>query len=305
MGSSASGNGAAGSPPLGTGPLAAELRPETLGRRGSRGGTIGTHRAMATAARSPWLLAQMVVVPALITVGAAKAMPSLVDFWTIALRLLHDFLGLPGAIITETRTPGGVLEVAVPYLTAVAQRPNATEGWIVGAACVAVFGVSLVLPRRFMPLVYFLRFATLVQLTALVFFAFGPERFPYDLPRYVRSFVELGCLELLVVPGVLGLTLFPFGMALWRKTLLTLLVLVHLAVLIPLQVSLHAFLIYHLSLLVMPPLFFLWGVLVHVFIFVAMYGWAMSWPDAVERRTPSIGARLGARVGASAVGRLS
>ena len=301
MGSSASGNGAAGRPPLGVGASTQKARPEELGRRGARGGMIGTHRAMATVPRSPWLLAQMLLVPALLTVGAANAMPPVVGLWTLALRRLHDFLGLPGTVITELRTPGGVLEVAVPYLTAVAQRPTPTESWIVGAACVVAVAVSFVLPRRFMPLVYFLRFATLVQLTAVAYFAFGPDRFPYDLPRYVRSFLELGCLELLVVPGVLGLTLFPFGISLWRKTLLTVLVIVHLAVLIPLQVSLHAFLIYHLSLLVMPPLFFLWGVLVHVFIFVALYGWAMSWPDAGERRAP----KLGARVAASPAGRVS
>jgi hypothetical protein len=239
---------------------------------------------MATAPRSPWLVAQVLLIPAAITVGAAQAMPALTVLWTVALTRLHALLGLPGAVVTELRTPGGVLHVSVPYFTSVARPPGAAESWIVGGICVTALAVSFMLPRRFMPLVYFLRFATLVQLTAFAYFAFAPGPFPYDLPRYVRSSVELGCLELLVLPGVLGLTLFPFGISVWRKAGVTLLVLAHLAVLIPLQVSLHAFLIYHLSLLVMPPLFFLWGVLVHVFIFVAMYGWAMSWPDANERR---------------------
>jgi hypothetical protein len=57
----------------------------------------------------------------------------------------------------------------------------------------------------------------------------------------------------------------------------------HIAVLIPLQVMVHAFLIHHLSLLVMPALFLLWGILPLLFVFVALYGWAMSWPDLPAR----------------------
>jgi hypothetical protein len=268
------------------------VRPEELRRQGTRGGAIRMHRAMATAPRSPWLLAHVLLVPAAITIGAARAMPALTALWSVALARLHAFLGLPGTVVTEARTPGGVLEVSVPFFTAVAGAPGAAESWVVGVACALALAVSFALPERFMPLVYFLRFATLVQLTAFAYFAFAPGPFPYDLPRYVRSSVELACLELLVVPGVLGLTLFPFGISLWRKVAVTLLVLGHLAVLIPLQVSLHAFLIYHLSLLVMPPLFFLWGVLVHVFIFIALYAWAMSWPAADERRARAVARRV-------------
>ena len=103
------------------------------------------HRAMATAPRSPWLVLQLVLVPAAITVATAKLMPSLTTFWTVALQRLHALLALPGTVVTETRTPGGVLDVSVPYVTAVAQAPGADESWIVGAACVAALAISFCL----------------------------------------------------------------------------------------------------------------------------------------------------------------
>jgi hypothetical protein len=33
----------------------------------------------------------------------------------------------------------------------------------------------------------------------------------------------------------------------------------------------------------MPALFLLWGILPLLFVFVALYGWAMSWPDLPAR----------------------
>jgi hypothetical protein len=125
-----------------------------------------------------------------------------------------------------------------------------------------------------------------VQLTALLDFAVHPGAFPYALPQYGLGFLEAGCAVLAVIPLVLGLTFFPFDIALWRKVALTLLVVAHVAVLLPLQVALHVYVVHHLSLLVMPTMFFIWGILVEIFVFVAFYGWGMSWPDEAHAAAP-------------------
>jgi len=67
--------------------------------------------------------------------------------------------------------------------------------------------------------------------------------------------------------------------------------LVHLAVFLPLQAVVHAYVIYRGSLLTMPVLFLVFGVLLDVFVYVALYGWGMSWRsasalDATDRRIP-------------------
>jgi len=120
------------------------------------------------------------------------------------------------------------------------------------------------------------------------------------LPQYTLGFLQAGCAVLVLVPLVLGLTFYPFDIAVWRKVLLTAMVVGHMAVLLPLQVALHSYVVYHLSLLALPTMFFLWGLLIEVFVFVAFYGWGMSWPDAA-RATPALRGGQGRR-GANAEG---
>jgi len=87
-----------------------------------------------------------------------------------------------------------------------------------------------------------------------------------------------------LVPLLLGLTLHVFDLPLWRKLLLTVLLLLHLAVFVPLNVLLHVWLVMRGTAIVMPVLFLLFGLLLDVFIFVAFYGWALSWGGAPGRR---------------------
>jgi len=254
-----------------------------LQRRGARGGVIGPHRAMVTGRLTPWRITSMVLVPLALSAGVVWLLGPLSDVWTQLVTLLQPRLGLAGAVSRETLHVAGGLSVAVPYLTTVARLPVATDYWVVGSICVVAVLVSLLLPQRFLPLAYFLRFAVLLQLTAFLNFTLRPDSFPYDLPRYLQSLFQIGCAVLVLVPLVLGFTYFPFDIALWRKVGLAAMTVAHLAVLIPLLALVHAFLIVRLSLVVMPALFFLWGVIPLLFSFIALYGWAMSWPDVPPR----------------------
>ena len=231
----------------------------------------------------------MVVAPLLLTAGVATLLPRFADAWAWVLGALIGPLGLPGAVAREPATIF-TLTLQVPYLTTPAGLPGATHYWIVGALALATLLVSFALPARFLPLAYYLRFAVFIQLTAFLMFGLMADRFPYDLPRYLLSLFHIGAAVLVLLPILLGFTYFPFDVAAWRKVLLTAMCVGHIAVLIPLQVLVHAFVVHHLSLLAMPTLFFLWGVLPHLFVFIAFYGWAMSWPDVSARAMLRTGA---------------
>ncbi len=268
--------------------LLAELR-----ARGSRGGVIGAHRAMVKGRLTPSLVGSMVVVPLLLSALVALALQPLGEAWRRALEWLLPFLALPGPVGFAHVSLGG-LSFYVPHVTTPAPLPGSWHFWLVGGVCALVLAVSLLLPGRLTPLRYFLRFATLVQLTSVLAFAIRPDAFPYALPQYTLGFLQAGCAVLVLVPLVLGLTFFPFDIALWRKVLLTVMTVGHMAVLLPVQVALHAWAVHHLSLLVLPTMFFLWGLLLEVFTFVAFYGWAMSWPD-VARPVPALSSTAGRR----------
>lgn len=256
--------------------------------RGSRGGVIGEHRAMVSGRLTPSRLLSMVIVPLLLSALVVLAFRPLGQGWRLMYERLIPWLGLPGDVGVATVSLGDLLSFELPHLTTTAPLPEVWHYWAVGGICALVLAVTLLLPARFTPLRYYLRFSTLVQLTAVLAFAWRPDSFPYALPEYTLGFIQAGCAVLFLIPLVLGLTYFPFDIALWRKVLLAAMTVGHIAVLLPLQVVLHAYLVHHLSLLVLPTMFFLWGLLLEVFVFVALYGWGMSWPD-IARRPPSVG----------------
>lgn len=232
---------------------------------------------------SPSLVASMLVIPLLLSLGVVLALRPIGVGWTMALRWMVNLTALPGEVAAHVIDLGPIFSFAVPVLSTPAGLPSMTEYAIVGGVSALCLVGSWLLPMRFLPLAYYLKFGVLVQLTAFLTFAIRPDAFPYALPPYVQSLFEIGAAVLVLVPVVYGCTLFPFDIALWRKVALVAATVVHLAVLIPLQVFMHAYTIHHLSLLAMPAMFFMWGVLIHVFVFVSFYGWGMSWPDKDQR----------------------
>jgi hypothetical protein len=255
-----------------------------LGRRGARGGIITLHRAMVGERFTGASAASMLLLAPALAVLTALALRPLGFAWTWAFRELHPFLRLPGDVAVHTIAIGPLPPFDIPYLTTPA-TPPLTEHWIlVGTLAAIALVVSLGLPRRMLPLAYYLRFVGVVQATSFVFFAIAPDAFPYPLPEYLLGLFQAGAAMLVLIPIGLGLFFFPFDVGLPRKATLAVLVVAHTAVLLPLQMLLHAYLIHHLSLLVMPPLFFFFGMMLEVFVFIGFYGWGMSWRRRREAR---------------------
>jgi hypothetical protein len=82
---------------------------------------------------------------------------------------------------------------------------------------------------------------------------------------------------LLVIPVLLALTFYVIDVGVLRKIVLTVVMLGHLLVFVPLQYAVHAWLVVHGTLLLLPVLFLLFGLLPEVMVLIALYGWGMSW----------------------------
>jgi hypothetical protein len=183
--------------------------------------------------------------------------------------------------------------VAVPYFTSEAAWPTTLDmisGWVL-VGVLAVLGVLL--RGRWVPAAYFMRFLAIVQLTAQVWFWLAPPPFAYSLPDYISGLVVCGVVVLLLAPFLVGFTFHVFDFLLWQKAAMVVLLLGHLAIMLPMQATIHAWMIQRGSLLAMPMLYFVFGVLIDVFVYVALYGWGMSWRsggvlDAVDRRPPLV-----------------
>jgi len=251
-------------------------------RRGVHGTRIQPHRAFLRLqfSRARVLVAALLPVP--LCLGWVYANPWIVAWWIVAIERSRRALELPGetAMAVYALAPG--LHLAIPVLS-VASGPPSRQIWIVTAIVTALAGIgTLALPHRFLPMAFGIRAVVFVQSTALAFFYFIPERFPYAIADYTLGGLWVGFILVAAVPLLFGLTFYIFDCGIHVKVGLTLLVMLHLGVLLPLQYVLHAYLLHHFSLLLMPVLFAFFGLVIEVLLCIALYGWAVSWNAAVD-----------------------
>lgn len=270
-------------------------RIDQLRDRGFRGGRIAPHRAMIGLEISWTLLVDLFVLPMMFAVAMFALLDPLMGAWREFFNAIREPLGLPGVVSTRVFEVGP-LGVAIPYFTAGSFWPEPRDlqtGWLV---TVVLFAVSFFLKDRWLPFGYLLRFLSAIQLTAQLWFTFAGPPFTYDLASYTAGLLICGVVILVLSPFLVAFTFHIFDFLLWQKVAMGTLLLAHLSVLLPLQAAVHTWVIHRASLLAMPMLFLVFGVLLDVFVYVALYGWGMSWRsggvlDAVERRPPTMPAR--------------
>ncbi len=252
-------------------------RLEGLRFRGHKGGIIAPHRSMVGLRWSAWRLLSSLLLAVGGLAGVLAALPWLGQAWQILFVRARDFLGIALPIGDQVlELPGGI-QFTLPVVATITPLPGPQALLVAAIAAAAVLLLSFLLPQRFTPLRYFLRLLVLLQATAILFFRFSRDPFPYRLEDHVFILLTAGLVVMGLAPLLLGLTLHVFDLAFWRKLGVTLLLLVHLAVFVPLNALVHVWLVLHGTAVVMPVLFLAFGLLLDVFIFVAFYGWALSW----------------------------
>ena len=250
----------------------------SLRKSGNNGTVIDPHRSIATVQ----LTSIDVVLAVALALGATLALAALLPLvgraWTSAYAFLALPLGFPQGVGTVSIKASPFASFAVPYFRVAAESPGNMMWWGTLIVTAIVLAASFALRDDFLPLAYGLRLAVFVQVTALAAFRIAPQRFPYDLPHYVTSMLTSGIAVMLVVPTVLGMTFYVVDVGIARKIELTVVMLGHLFVFIPLQYALQTYVIAHGTLLMMPLSFMLFGLLPEVMVLLGLYGWGMSWP---------------------------
>jgi len=245
--------------------------------RGARGGVIRQHRAMIGLRWTPSRIIRAISLSVFWLAVVILALPSLARGYALFYEEIVWWVGLPAGVSVSTVRVGELLAVGVPYLRVESPWPEQIHWLVVGGLTVLAVAVSFVLPDRFLPARYFLRFLAMVQSVSLGYFAFASPPFLYPLPGYTAGLLMAGLAVLVLIPPVLGLSFYIFDHSLRQQLALTVMLLLHVAVFLPVQVLIHAWLAHYLSALVQPTLFFIFGLLLEVMVFVAFYGWAMSW----------------------------
>jgi hypothetical protein len=276
-------------PPREDAALRAEI--EQLRYRGVRGGYIVKHRALLTS-RWGWRKALASAGMSLgLFFGWLYALRWVAVLWADILAFWNDALGMGGYVTLVRYQLGTVYDFQAPYLAIASAAPDwaiLVGGWVVS---VVLFIGSYLPPRRYLPLVYVARLVIVFHVIAQLFFTFVPLSFPYSAAGYVHGLLIAGMALIALVPVMLGFTYSIFDYSWWRKGGLALLIMLHLAILIPLQFAAHAFILHHMSLLFLPVLFFAFGLPIDIMVFIGLYSWGASWKHNLYREDikPEVG----------------
>ena len=250
---------------------------ERLRQRGHRGGAIAQHRALHSLRWPKERLATGFALALALTLALLAAREALAAAWAAALVGWLHALDLPGSFDTALHGGDGLVALGVPTLDV----PLAAQGELTpalhGAVALAVWWLAGQLPDAARPATYLLRFAMLIHGTSIAFFWLWPASFPHSLSSHVASGLRQIWALMLLTPWLHFCTYYPFPFAAWQRAALSAVTLAWLAVLAPLQYALHIALLHHLGPIAMPLLHLLFGVMVSIIGFVALYGWAMSW----------------------------
>jgi hypothetical protein len=263
----------------------AERDSELLRRRGWRGGLILPHRAFARLPLRRTDIASSLTLAVVLTAGWIVLLPAVGRIWGGIFAFWAQIMQFHAQVVMVPQQWFRPVHFALPFVSVSAGSPDPWTWWITGAVTLGVVGLTFFLSREQLPWIYLLRFLAIIQTTSLLYFAFAAARFPHDLADYIVGMMVFGTILIGLVPFILGFTYYVFDFSVWQKLALSLMIMAHLAIFIPLQYMLHTWIL-HNSILFMPVLYFAFGPFLDVLVFIAFYSWGMSWKSPQSRISP-------------------
>lgn len=260
-------------------PAIDDLDPETERLRylGHGGGFITRHRALLFSPGNPGKLIPASLLSLSFLLAWWLVREPVYRMWSAMLGFWHSVLGLSDGISRVEYLLFGVIPFAVPMPQVGAGMPSTLQWWTGMLLSLILIACSVIVPRRYLPAAYLLRTVAFFQLTAQIFFHFWRDAFPYEPAGYVHGMLIASWFFLAVIPMVLGLTYYIFDFSLRQKIGLTILIMGHQVLLIPMQYAMQAYVMHAQSLLFMPLMFFVFSLPLNVVSFISFFGWGFSW----------------------------
>ena len=255
-----------------------------LRRRGHQGGSILPHRSIWSLRLPMHRLVLGVAIASAFTALMLLAEPLLAAAWGEVVVGWARALALPGRFVPPDLGALGVVAFAVPQADL-----RLPEGGVLVLGLHAVLMVAMWvgagwLPDAFRPAGFLLRFIAMVHGSAVLYFALWPGSFPHSPAGHVGAGLRQGWALMLLTPWLHLATYYLFPFRWWRRPLLTAVSLAWLALLTPMQFSLHLALLSVFGPVVMPLLHLVFGVMLPILGLVALYGWGMGWQAPGSRQ---------------------
>jgi hypothetical protein len=246
--------------------------------QGYRGEQIAQHRALRHLLVS-WRLwfSVLFVAPAWI-VAYVLAFPFLVDWWAACCAFWIRHLQLPASVVRVPLDTGVVVfdRIGIELVPAAITL----RLWLVHAvATVAAFLWTFRFGERRLPLAYLVRIVCALEAATLAYFFFFEAAFPYEVLDHTRDFFGFTLFLHIVVPLLLAGTYYLLERSWLRQLAATAVIMAYYIAVVPFQLVAHAGLSWLLSPLGMPALYLLFGPMMNVLAFVALYSWVVTWGE--------------------------
>ena len=244
------------------------------------GRVISRHRALRTLDFRPASIIHPIVLMVLCYLGLTFGLESISLFWEYLLTHSLPLLAGDTQISQQQTTILGLIPASVPFPALPGLRPN--EPILLTAALVALIMMAfayIFMRSGALPVGYLIWAIALLQLLACGVFFLAAERFPHTLGGHVANGFSYSLNLLFISPLILAVTYFVFDYPLVQKVIGTVCLMAALVIVTPSQYIVHIGLIHHFSLVVMPVLYIFFGLLFNIAVFVAMFGWCVSWKN--------------------------
>jgi hypothetical protein len=251
----------------------------------AKGNVIEMHHALRKITLSNSSMIAIIVLPLFFDMLIWFKLEMIMQFWHAVFHFWISHIGLNGQVFYTPVVMFGK-QIFVPFPDLPVVLPTVKEVWMNISICLLIMALSLFIPKKFLPLTYLLRAALLVQMSASLYFLISPHSFPYDVGDYISGALTLGIYLCMIIPAALALIYYIFDFAVWKKVIVTAVMLAYFIVLIPFQYMLHALIISSCGLLFMPVLYLFFGLLLETLMFISWYAWAMSRRGMSEQTAP-------------------
>jgi hypothetical protein len=252
--------------------------------RGHRGGVLLPHRSIHHLALPKKHVASGLLITLSFTLALVWLQPWIAAWWGQQLVWWMHALPLPGQFVPAQQGPRDLFVLVVPMIDVQLRSTHPAEPAAHALVAISVWVLSGWLPDSARPAAFLLRLGALIHGAAVVYFQLWPASFPHSLMSHTGGGLRQSWALMVFTPWLHLCTFYLFPFTVWQRLGLTALTLMFLFLLAPLQYASHAALLYQLGLIIMPLLHLLFGVMVPILGFVALYGWGMSWRDPASAR---------------------
>ena len=252
---------------------------------GSRGNIIEMHHSLYQMKMSAFTLLSIILLPIFFDVVLWDNLENIITLWKNIFIFWGEHIGISqnNVFYSEVYIPSGRL-IYMPFPNLPASLPSTFAVWANLIICGIIYLVSVLIPKRLLPIIYFIRALVLIQISASVYFILNPHSFPYDMGDYISGTLALGIYLLLLIPPLMALIYYIFDFNIVKKILVTVAMLVYFIILLPFQYMMHAIIISSWGLIFMPVLYLNFGLILDTLMFIGWYSWAMTG----KRREPRI-----------------